>query len=62
MKVVDVTVIALFAMLALLIGIEQVRPVRRVQGGVPGWRLKCVAFIPSRPRDLGGDPVPDGGA
>ena len=45
MGVVDVTVIALFAMLALLIGIEQVRPVRAFER-VPGWRLKCVAFIP----------------
>ena len=45
MGVVDVTVCALFAMLAVLIAIEQVRPVRAFEQ-VPGWRLKCVAFIP----------------
>jgi sterol desaturase/sphingolipid hydroxylase (fatty acid hydroxylase superfamily) len=45
MGVVDVTVVALFGMLALLIGIEHAWPVRAFEE-VPGWRLKCVGFIP----------------
>jgi sterol desaturase/sphingolipid hydroxylase (fatty acid hydroxylase superfamily) len=45
MGVVDITVIALFAMLGLLVAIEHVRPVRTFED-VPGWRRKCVAFIP----------------
>lgn len=45
MGVVDVTAVALFAMLALLIAIEHVRPVRAFEA-VPGWRRKCLAFMP----------------
>lgn len=45
MPVVDVAVIALFAMLALLIVIELVAPVRRFEP-VPGWRVKCLVFMP----------------
>ena len=39
------TVIVLFTMLAVLIAAERLRPVR-VFEEVPGWRLKCLAFIP----------------
>ncbi len=42
---VSATVIVLFTMLALLIAVEHVRPVR-VFEDVPGWKLKCIAFIP----------------
>lgn len=42
---VSATVIVLVAMLALLIAVEHVRPVRTFEE-VPGWRLKCLAFIP----------------
>src|ERR1044071_3278384 len=42
---VAMTVIALFAMLGLLVAIEHVRPVRAFEN-VPGWRRKCVAFMP----------------
>jgi sterol desaturase/sphingolipid hydroxylase (fatty acid hydroxylase superfamily) len=45
MGVSDVAVIALFALLFALMVIEHVRPVRRFEE-VPGWRLKCVAFMP----------------
>src|SRR5688572_16319191 len=45
MGVVDVTLIALFAMLGLLMIVEHVRPVR-AYADVPGWRLKCLLFIP----------------
>lgn len=45
MGVVDVTVIALFAMLGLLVIVEHLRPVRAFED-VPGWRLKCIAFVP----------------
>ena len=39
------TVIALFAMLGLLVAIEHVRPARAFET-VPGWRRKCIAFMP----------------
>jgi hypothetical protein len=39
------TVIVLFTMLAVLAAVERLRPVR-VFEEVPGWRLKCLAFIP----------------
>lgn len=42
---VSATVIVLLAMLALLIAVEHLRPVRRFDE-VPGWKLKCLAFIP----------------
>lgn len=45
MGVVDITVIALFAMLGLLVIAEHVRPVRAYEA-VAGWRLKCVLFMP----------------
>lgn len=45
MGVAEVAVVALFAMLGVLIVIEHVRPARRFED-VPGWRLKCVAFMP----------------
>src|SRR5580765_5768353 len=45
MGIVDITVIALFAMLGLLVAIEHVRPVRAFEN-VPGWRRKCIAFMP----------------
>jgi len=43
--VVDITVIALFAMLGLLVLVEHVRPVRAFEE-VAGWRLKCILFVP----------------
>jgi len=45
MGIVDVAIVALFAMLALLMAIEHVRPVRAFEE-VRGWKLKCVAFMP----------------
>ncbi len=45
MGVVDVTVVALFALLVALMAIEHLRPVR-VFEEVRGWRLKCLAFMP----------------
>jgi sterol desaturase/sphingolipid hydroxylase (fatty acid hydroxylase superfamily) len=45
MGVVEITVIALFAMLGLLVVVEHVRPARAYES-VPGWTLKCVAFVP----------------
>lgn len=45
MGVVGVTVLALFAMLGLLIAAEHIRPVR-AYAEVPGWRVKCLLFIP----------------
>src|SRR5262245_33227504 len=42
---VPATVAVLLAMLALLIAAEYVRPVRTFEE-VPGWKLKCLAFIP----------------
>jgi len=45
MGVVDVTVIALFAMLGLLVVMEQLRPVRAYER-VSGWTLKCLVFMP----------------
>jgi sterol desaturase/sphingolipid hydroxylase (fatty acid hydroxylase superfamily) len=42
---VSATVIVLVTVLALLIAVEHVRPVRTFEQ-VPGWRLKCLAFIP----------------
>ena len=41
----DVAILALFAMLALLIAIDLVRPSRAFEA-VRGWRLKCLAFMP----------------
>lgn len=45
MGVVDVAVVALFAMLAVLIAVEVLRPARTFEA-VPGWRRKCLAFMP----------------
>lgn len=45
MGVVDITIIALFAMLAVLFAVEQIRPVRTFEE-VPGWKLKCLLFMP----------------
>jgi hypothetical protein len=45
MTIADVASIALFAMLALLIAVELVRPVRTSEA-VRGWRRKCLAFLP----------------
>jgi sterol desaturase/sphingolipid hydroxylase (fatty acid hydroxylase superfamily) len=42
---VPATVVVLFAMLCVLIVVERIRPVRAFEE-VPGWRLKCLAFIP----------------
>ncbi len=40
-----VATVALFGMLALLVAAELLRPVRAFED-VPGWRLKCLAFMP----------------
>lgn len=40
-----VAIVALFAMLALLIAMELLRPARTFEE-VRGWRLKCIAFMP----------------
>ena len=45
MGVVEVAAGLLFALLALLIAVEFVRPARRWPA-VPGWRRKCLAFMP----------------
>jgi sterol desaturase/sphingolipid hydroxylase (fatty acid hydroxylase superfamily) len=45
MGVVDVAIVALFAMLALFMVVEAVHPVRRFER-VRGWRLKCLLFMP----------------
>jgi sterol desaturase/sphingolipid hydroxylase (fatty acid hydroxylase superfamily) len=45
MGVAELAVVALFAMLAILMIVERVRPVRRFEE-VTGWRLKCLAFMP----------------
>jgi sterol desaturase/sphingolipid hydroxylase (fatty acid hydroxylase superfamily) len=45
MSVVDVIVLALAATLVAVIVIELVHPVRQFEH-VPGWRLKCLLFVP----------------
>lgn len=45
MAVVDVAVIALFAMLVALGVVERIRPARAYPP-VHGWRLRCLAFVP----------------
>ncbi len=40
-----IAVVALFAMLALLVVAERIQPVRHFEE-VPGWRLKCLLFMP----------------
>ena len=45
MGVTIVAIAALFALLIALMIVERLRPVRRFEE-VPGWRLKCVAFMP----------------
>ncbi len=42
---VSATVIVLLAMFALLMVVEHLQPVRSYED-VPGWKLKCLAFIP----------------
>ncbi len=45
MGVVEITLVALFAMLLALMLVERLRPVRAFPE-VPGWRLRCVVFMP----------------
>lgn len=45
MDVVDVAILGVVGMLALLIAVELVGPARHFEE-VPGWRLKCLAFVP----------------
>lgn len=45
MTVADLAIALLFAMLALLIVVELLRPARTFED-VRGWRLKCIAFMP----------------
>ncbi len=45
MGVVDVAFVALFALLAWLIAVELWRPARAFEP-VPGWRRKCLVFMP----------------